>query len=285
VVGADALKNPEQYGNAKLFVSDHGPGTKTLRIRNIVRQKDFRYTVFVEGTFWMDMIKKFGCEQGAQWEVCGVPKLDTLFWPGYYNREKILLDLKLDPSRKTVLYAPSYRPSCIPFIKDKIADVAKDHNLIIKLHPYSWGGKYAPESQSAMYVKLAKKNPLVKLIPKEDYDVHPYTFASDTVISDTSSMLAICLALGKTGIIADFPYPRMTHSDGMPIVAVEPHDYMRGVFVHMERAEDICDAVKQAVYPTDAHMKKLLEYRDYYFTGLDGKAGERAKDIIASQIL
>jgi hypothetical protein len=285
VVAADALKNPERYGNPLLFVSDHGPGTKTLRFRNIARQKDRRYVVFVEGRYWMDVIKRFGFENAAEWVMTGVPKLDTLFWEGYYDREKILTGLHLDPTRKTVLYAPSYRPSCIPFIKEKIARVADSCNLIIKLHPYSWEGKYASPGQSSLYVKLTGKDRRIALVPRDDFDFHPYMFAADTVISDTSSALAICLAHKKVGIVADFPYPRMTHSDGIPIVSDEPHDYLTDVFVHFSRVEDLTDAVAHAVNPSAEMMRKLLEYRGYYFTGLDGKAGERAKDCIAEKVI
>ncbi len=262
VVGADALRDSEQYGGAHKFVSDHGPGIKTLRMRNVVRQKNCRYTVFIEGQFWMDIITKFGHQDDAEWVQSGVPKLDTLFWEGYYDREKILHSLNLDPGKKTVLYAPSYRPSCIPFLKDSVAAIAAEHNLIIKLHPFSWGGKYASAGQSRLYRKLVRKHPAIALIPKEDYDFHPCMFASDTVISDTSSALAICLALGRVGIVADFPYPRMKHSDGMPIVGIEPGEYLKGVFVHMRSSAELMACVTQALYPDEAHQKKLMEYRD-----------------------
>ena len=284
VVAADALRNPEKYGDTKRFVSDHGPGTKTLRIRNVVRRKDFRYTVFVEGQYWMDIINKFGFADDAEWVMSGVPKLDTLFREGYYNKNEILESLNLDPSKKTVLFAPSYRPSCIPFLKTSISDIAEKHNLIIKLHPYSWGGKYAPKSQSRMYQKLVGTYPGIALIPKEDYDIHPYMYASDTVISDTSSALAICLALGRVGIVADFPYPKIKHSDGMPVVAQEPGEYLKGVFVHMQNTGQLMEAVEKALYPSEEHMNNLLSYRDTYFTGLDGKAGERAKEIIVKKL-
>lgn len=284
VIAADALRNPEKYGGTKRFVSDHGPGTKTLRIRNIVRQKDFRYTVFVEGQYWMDIINKFGFTDDAEWVMSGVPKLDTLFWGGYYNKKEILESLNLDPAKKTVLFAPSYRPSCIPFFKTSISGIAKKHNLIIKLHPYSWGGKYAPKSQSKMYQRMKVKYPGIALVPKEDYDIHPYMYASDTVISDTSSALAICLALGRVGIVADFPYPKMKHSDGMPVVAQEPGEYLKGVFVHIRKVEELMHAVERALYPSADYMKKLQSYRDYYFTGLDGKCGLRAKEHIANTL-
>jgi hypothetical protein len=131
-----------------------------------------------------------------------------------------------------------------------------------------------------MYVKLVRKHPEIALIPKEDYDFHPYMFASDTVISDTSSALAICLALGRIGVIGDFPYPRMKHSDGWPIVAQDPGEYLKGIFVHMRDVSELMSAVDEAMNPSAEQLQKLMLHREYYFTGLDGKAGERAKDII-----
>lgn len=284
VVAADALRNPERYGEIKRFVSDHGPGTKTLRMRNIVQQKNYRYTVFVEGQYWMDSIKKFGFAEDADWVMSGVPKLDTLFWEGYYNKNDILKSLNLDPAKKTVLFAPSYRPSCIPFLKTSISTIAEKYNLIIKLHPYSWGGKYASKNQSRMYQKMVKKCPGIALITKEDYDIHPYMYVSDTVISDTSSALAICLALGRVGIIVDFPYPRMKHSDGMPVCAEEPGEYLKGIFIHMQSTGQLMEVVDKALYPAEEHVERLQSYREYYFTGLDGKAGERVRDRIISSL-
>jgi len=284
VVAADALRNPEKYGDTKRFVSDHGPGTKTLRIRNVVRQKGFRYTVFVEGQYWMDIIDRFGFAGDAEWVMSGVPKLDTLFWDGYYNKKEILESLNLDAAKKTVLFAPSYRPSCIPFLKTSISEIAGTYNLIIKLHPYSWGGKYAPRRQSRMYERLAAKEKGIALIPKADYDIHPYMYACDTVISDSSSALAICLALGRVGIIADFPYARMKHSDGMPVCAEEPGEYLKGIFIHLQNTGQLMEAVEKALFPPEEHVQKLQSHRQYYFTGLDGKAGERAKEIMVEQL-
>ena len=285
VVAADAIRNPEKYGLPQLFISDHGLAIKTLRMRNIVRQTSRRYTVFVEGRYWMDIIKKFGFENSADWILSGLPKLDTLFWAKYYNREEVLRKLHLDPSKKTVLFAPSYRPSCIPFLKTSIAQIADHHNLIIKLHPYSWGGKYAPASQSRIYRMLVKRVKHIALIAKDEFDATPYIFAADTVLSDTSSTLPTCLALGRVGIVADFPYSRMKHSDGMPMCAEKPGEYLRGVFIHLREVSRLMDAVNQALYPSQEQMQKLLAYRDYYFTGLDGKAGERAKNYIVERLI
>ena len=280
VVGGDALSNPGRFGDVPLFVSDHGPGTKTLRFRNIARCSERRHTVFVEGRYWMETIRKFGFEDAAEWKMTGVPKLDPFFWRGYYDRGKILRSLGLDPAKKTVLFAPSYRPSCIPFIKDKVAALAPASNVLIKLHPYSWGGKYAPARQSRRYVRLAARNHAVTLVPREHFDIHPLVFAADTVISDTSSALALCLAVGRVGVVADFPYPKLRHSDGMPLLSEPPGEYLKDIFVHFGDPHLLADAVQRALNPGREHLRRLMEYRDYYFTGLDGRSGERAAEII-----
>lgn len=277
VICGDALKHPEKYGDSLKVHIDHGVGIKTLRIRNIVKQKDVRYHVFLEGQYWYDYIKSIGWQDRADFYILGIPKLDPFFWEGYYDKTEIIENLNLDKSKQTVLYAPSYKPSCIEHIKDKIADLIPDYNLIIKLHPYSWAGKYAPHSQHRFYEKLAQNNPSAFLIEKDDYDIYPYMYAADTLISDTSSVINEFLALGKFGIIYELPYEKLKHSDGMPVLSIDPGEWLRGAFPHMKSPADLLPAVEQALNPTKEMKVKLEGYRNYFFTGLDGKASVRVK--------
>ncbi|MBU4485527.1 MAG: CDP-glycerol glycerophosphotransferase family protein [Candidatus Delongbacteria bacterium] len=277
VVCGDALKDPEKYGKSIKVHLDHGVGIKTLRIRNIVKQKDFHYHVFLEGQYWYDYIKSINWQDKADFHILGIPKLDPFFWAGHYDKKAIIDKLGLDINKKTVLYAPSYKPSCIEYIKDKIADLIPKYNLIIKLHPYSWGGKYVSHSQHTYYEKLAKENPSVFLIKESDYDIYPYMYASDTMISDTSSVINEFLALGKHGIIYELPYNELNHSDGMPVLSIDPKEWLLGAFPHMKSPHDLLPCVQQALNPTDEMKAKLEEYRNYYFTGLDGKSSERVK--------
>ena len=100
LICGDALKKPERYGDVTRVHLDHGMGIKTLRIRNIARQKDFHYHVFLEGQYWMDYIKSVKMENCADFYVDGIPKLDPLFWQGHYNNEKLIKKLDIDPSKK-----------------------------------------------------------------------------------------------------------------------------------------------------------------------------------------
>lgn len=280
VICGDALKNPERYGDVVRVHLDHGVGIKTLRIRNIVRQKGVHYHVFLEGQYWYDYIASLGWQDKASFYITGIPKLDPFFWPGYYDNSKLAARLQLNPERKTVLFAPSYRPSCIEFIGEKIVELIPKYNLIVKLHPYSWGGKYASHSQHRFYEKLAQRHRGVYLIPKEDYDIYPYLYLADTMISDTSSVLNEFLALGKFGIIYVLPYENLTHSDGMPILSIDPKEWLKDAFPHMYQPADLIPAIESALNPTTEMKRKLTEYRNYFFTGLDGRASQRVKSKI-----
>jgi CDP-glycerol glycerophosphotransferase (TagB/SpsB family) len=277
VVCGDALKNPEKYDDATLFHLDHGVGIKTLRIRNIKKQKNHHYHVFLEGQYWYDYIKSLGWADCADFYLTGLPKLDPLFWPGYYNKKELIHKLRLDTNKKTVLFAPSYKPSCIKEIGGHITKLIPEYNLVIKLHPYSWGGKYAPHSQHKFYQKLAAKNQQVYLIPKDDYDIYPYLNLADTMISDTSSVINEFLALGKHGIIYVLPMEKLKHSDGMDSVSIDPKKWLEGAFPHMHSPQDLLPAVKSALNPSKQMQQKLAEYRNYFFTGLDGKSSKRVK--------
>ncbi|KAA3619693.1 MAG: CDP-glycerol glycerophosphotransferase [Calditrichaeota bacterium] len=277
VVCGDALKNPEKYGDVKRVHLDHGVGIKTLRIRNIVKQEQFHYHVFLEGQYWFDYIKSLNWQDKADFHITGIPKLDPFFWDGHYDKPALVKKMGLHPQKKTVLFAPSYRPSCITYIKEKVVELIPQYNLIIKLHPYSWGGKYASHSQHRFYEKLAANHEELFLIPKDDYDIYPYLNLADTIISDTSSVINEFLALGKHGIIYVLPHEKLTHSDGMPILSIDPKEWLVGAFPHMKSPDDLFEAVENALNPTPEMQKKLQEYKSYFFTGLDGKAGQRVK--------
>ena len=140
VVCGDALKKPERFGDVLRFHVDHGMGIKTLRIRNIHRQQGVHYHVFLEGQYWLDYIRGLGWGDCATFHVTGIPKLDPFFTPGAYDNAALCKRLGLDPSKKTVLFAPSYKPSCIPFLKEKVLELTSEYNVVVKLHPYSYGG-------------------------------------------------------------------------------------------------------------------------------------------------
>lgn len=284
IVCGDALKNPGKFDDVPKFHLDHGVGIKTLRIRNIVKQKKTRYHVFLEGQYWYDYVSSLGYGNSADFHITGLPKLDPFFRKGSFDNSALTEKLGLNPDKNTVLFAPSYKPSCIDQIGEKIVELLPSCNLIVKLHPYSWGGKYAPHSQHKLYQRLANTNRELFLVPPEDYDVYPYLYLSDTLISDTSSVINEFLALGKHGIIYELPqsHSALNHSDGMPVLSIDPVEWLAGAFPHISSPDQLLEAVESALSPSAEMSRKLTEYRDYFFKGLDGNSSVRVKNIIDS---
>ena len=138
--------------------------------------------------------------------MVGLPKLDGIFQGRYADRAGFLSSRGLDTAKPTVLFAPTYKPTCMYDVKDVVFEATKDRcNLVVKLHHYSWMGKYAPHEQHRIFERRVRQYPHATLVPMEEYNIVPWMAAADTLLSEASSTVFDFLALGKTGIIYDLP--------------------------------------------------------------------------------
>ena len=170
-------------------------------------------------------------------------------------------------------------------VKDAIFEAtAKDYNLIVKLHHYSWMGKYAPHRQHRIFEERAPNYPHSVLLPMEEYNIVPYMAAADTLMSEASSTVFDFLALGKTGIVYDLPSDTLKHSDGQPLLEVDNRQFLKDAFVHLERPEKLGQAIEAALHPTPTMQEAADRERDYLFYKLDGHASARVKATIESLI-
>lgn len=143
----------------------------------------------------------------------GYPKSDLLL-NSFYDREKILLYLKLKVSSKTIIYAPSWEEGLslrcygIDIIKQilKIPNI----NLIVKLHPMSYVQKDHP--QYFMYTggidwekKLSIFNHYSNFRNIIDDNVDPYLEVSDVMVTDISGVALEYILLDRPIIYIDCP--------------------------------------------------------------------------------
>jgi CDP-glycerol glycerophosphotransferase (TagB/SpsB family) len=264
---------------------NHGTGIKTILYRNLARHTHTVYEVFVEGQHRADRIKASGAIGKSRVHLVGLPKLDDYFQGKYSDTAGLLERWGLDPNKKTVLFAPTYKPTCMYDIRDAIFESTKnDYNLIVKLHHYSWMGKYAPHRQHRMFEARAPRYPHSVLLPMEEYNIVPYMAAADTLISEASSTVFDFLALGKTGIIYDLPSDTLKHSDGQPLLEVDNRQFLKDAFIHVDRPEHLRNAIHAALNPTPAMRDAADRERDYLFYKLDGHASERVKSTIETLI-
>ena len=283
IVTGDVLRDARPFGDALLCFINHGTGIKTILYRLLAKTRETRYLIFVEGEYRKKRIDDFGVRGASEVFVVGYPKLDPVF-RGELDRGEILSRYGLDPARKTVLFAPTYKPTCIDKVREQILEQTTQHNLIIKLHQYSWRGKYAPHWHHELYEKAVVKYPHARLIPPEDHNIIPFIYAADTMLSEASSTIFEFLALGKAGIIFDLDCDRLSHHDGMPLLDEDNRMFLEGAFVHIDDASRIGEAVERALNPGEAMKERIEEMRDLLFYKLDGHASDRIVSIIEDQL-
>ncbi len=131
--------------------------------------------------------------------VTGMPKLDHVFM-NLHKRKEILEKMKLDPDKKTILFAPTFNPefSIVPHIEERISELIPDYfNVIIKLHGA------APEEWRRRYSTLAHRQSNV--FYSEAQDIAECFIAGDLLISDVSSVIYEFSALDKPVLLFDSP--------------------------------------------------------------------------------
>jgi hypothetical protein len=121
--------------------------------------------------------------------LIGMPKADCLV-DGTFQRDAVLASLGLDPSRPTVLYAPTWSPASslnamgVDLVKGLLQ---RPVNLIVKLHDrsrdlrerYSGGVDWAATLQPLL--------PAGRAVLAPGHDISPYLVAADLMVTDHSS--------------------------------------------------------------------------------------------------
>ncbi|MBN1309616.1 MAG: CDP-glycerol glycerophosphotransferase family protein [Chitinispirillaceae bacterium] len=275
VITGDTLGNAAAYGKTMLVFLNHGTGIKNVLYRNLARVPDDRYQIFVEGNHRAVSLRNSPFIGKNEVHLIGLPKLDFGLHGRYDDVAGLLSRWGLDPRKKTVLFAPTYKPTCLYEVRKDLFEQTADHNLIIKLHPYSWTGRYAPHRHHRIYEKTVRKYPHAVLLPFDEYDIVPYYVAADVVLSEASSTVFDFIAFKKFGIVYDLPCDRLKHSDGQPLLEIDNREFLKGAYIHIDSGKNIGRAVQQCLRPTPEMIAKADEYRDRYFYRLDGKATER----------
>jgi len=114
----------------------------------------------------------------------------------------------------------------------------------------------------------------------DDYNILPYLYAADTLISEASSTMFDFVALDKTGIIVVLPSASLKHHDGEALLAEDPPHFLQDAFLHISHPDEISTAVAEAIRDDPQRRARVQQYRDYLFLGLDGQASQRTKAII-----
>jgi hypothetical protein len=174
----------------------------------------FTDSIWTERENWVDLL----CVPGEYAATCfapvlrtrvvatGMPKLDPVF-SGRHSRAALCDAHDIDPSRRLVLYAPTFNEdlSSAYLFADRFAELAgRDRVLLVKLHGST------PPGTIAAYRALAARTPGVVFV--DDPNIAPYLGGADVLVSDVSSVVMEFMALDKPVIL--FDHPQMTRYHG-----------------------------------------------------------------------
>ena len=258
--------------------------TKTVTYRELKKHAGHRYIIFAEGDQSVESLQESGSLGNSELHKVGYPKMDPYFTGKNFNRDKILKSLGLDPEKPVILFAPTYKPTCMYDLKEAIFESTKDYNLIIKLHHYAWMGKYASHKQHKIFEDQIENYPHAIIIPKDDYNILPLLFVADTLVSEASGAITEFLATGKTGVIYNLDQENLKHSDGEALLGFDNREYLKKSFVHIDTPKELNTGIMLALNPTDEMKKVQNSDREKIFYKLDGHASIRVKQIIEQLI-
>jgi len=140
-------------------------------------------------------------------QLVGYPKVDCLV-DGSLNRGAIQDRLGLDPSHPTVLYAPTWSPfSSLHMAGESIiASVAKlGVNVIVKLHDRSYDRSARASGMIDWRRRIEDVCSRHRAHLARDFDVAPYLFVSDALVTDHSSVGFEFMLLNRPVVVVECP--------------------------------------------------------------------------------
>ncbi|MFL6213180.1 MAG: CDP-glycerol glycerophosphotransferase family protein [Blastocatellia bacterium] len=174
--------------------------------------------------------------QAAQ--LIGYPKLDCLV-DGTLTRADILTSLGIDPSRRTVLYAPTWSPySSLNAMGEALVEklCAAGMAVIVKLHDRSCDPEYI---HSGGIDWPARLRPILEAgggVLAEASDASPYLAAADVLISDHSSV-------GFEYLLLDRPLVRIEMPELIAATNIHP-DYVALMIEAATSVHNVDEAVR-----------------------------------------
>lgn len=253
----------------------HGIGAKA----SYYTQSDLPTTVrFVEGAYKTSRLRRM--YPNSKFIDAGFPKLDPIL-----NGEACGSDLEslnLDPSKKTIIYAPTFYPSSIERFPKNFPEDFQEFNIIIKPHFFSLSKKKY-EGQRKL-LDHWNKYTNVYLAKVDDYSLVPFMAIADLLISDTSSAIIEFAALDKPVIWCNFLKLRWTYRG---IFSYRFKKRMNSDYQEYSKVAVRSDSYKMVIIKASEQLlnpKSLsgqrLHYAEKMAGILDGKASKRIVDYV-----
>jgi len=216
--------------------------------------------------------------------LVGFSKMDPIF-----NGEEVGLDfekLGLDPSKKTILYAPTFNPSSLERFPNRWPNDFKDYNVLIKPHSMTqtrarYGGQQKKLERWSNF-----SNTYVASL--EDISLLPFMKCADILLSEASSTLFEFVALDKPVIVCDFFKLKWTYWGPLRYrfdrrFKVDNVVY-EGIGRHVSSYGQLKQAIPQQLDNVDEYTENRGRYTHDHVGLTDGKASERIVDYLENNV-
>jgi len=242
---------------------------------------------FVEGIYRMNQLRSHGVDK--ELVLTGFTKLDPLFSQNPGFDEKLAQSLGLDPSKKTILFAPTFYPSSLERFGMKLGEYTKNYNVILKPHMWTYFldkfGEYNLVPQRNLAYNLAEKFSHIKLLGPEVYNITPYYKISDILLTEASSTIYEMIALEKPVIVNRFYRLKLSHKLFRyrlfkKRLSKEMNKDITNFCFEMNRARDLPQVLDTAFNENHKRLNIVREYQNKMLYKLDGRASERVRDFI-----
>ncbi len=262
----------------------HGIGVKPSYWRDNHPRLNIR---FVEGIYRMDQLRSHGVDK--ELVLTGFTKLDPLFSQNPDFDEKLIQSLGLNPSKKTILFAPTFYPSSLERFGMKLGEYTQNYNVILKPHMWTYFldkfGEYNLVPQRNLAYDLADKFSHIKLLGPEVYNITPYYKISDILLTEASSTIYEMIALEKPVIVNRFYRLKLSHKIFRyrlfkKRLSKEMNKDITNFCFEMNRARDLPQVLDTAFNENHKRLNIVREYQKKMLYKLDGKASERVRDTI-----
>lgn len=255
--------------------------TKTALMQHGIGPKACYYTVskaltsvrFVEGPHRLERLQQL--YPSGEFVDTGYAKLDPVI-----NQTSPVFDIKkagLDPTKKTLLYAPTFYPSSIEMLPKNWPELMREYNLIIKPHFFTYTKKRYNKQRRLLNHWQAYNN--VYYASEHEHSLLPFMQSADILISDASSTLFEFVALGKPAIWCDFYKLRWTYRGIFSYrfkQRLDPDlDYFAKVATQVKSPAELTKAVAELVNNPQIKADERVAYTAKMVGKVDGAVSER----------
>ncbi len=257
-------------GISKTALMQHGIGPKACYYTVSESDMDVR---FVEGEYRLNRLQQLFPSK-------------TFIDTGYAKLDPILqgcekgLDLKaigLDPSKPTLLYAPTFYPSSIEKMAKQWPEHFAEYNILLKPHYFSLSKAGYKKQKQLLEFWASFDN--VYLAPVEETNLVPFMASADLLISDASSALFEFAALDKPVVWCDFYHLRWSYRGIFKFRFNKrmDNDLYRyaGVAAHAETYGNLKAVVDEQLINPDLFAPQRAKYTQELAGRVDGLASKR----------